>query len=100
MIRGVLQSKEVTMSQVTPEELTEINSLREKLSVVVSETGQMSLQLQLLEEDVIELKNKIQDQGKLFKTLLEEEQQLINRLSEKYGTGSINFETGEFTPER
>jgi hypothetical protein len=100
MIRGVLQPKEVIMPQVTPEELTEINSLREKLSVIVSETGEMSLQLQLLEEDVIELKNKIQDQGKLFKTLLDEEQQLINRLSEKYGTGSINFETGEFTPER
>jgi predicted nuclease with TOPRIM domain len=88
------------MAEVTKEELSEITSLREKLSTVVSESGQLSLQIQLLETDVAELKSKLQEQGNLFKSLLEEEQQLINRLSEKYGTGSINFETGEFTPER
>ena len=88
------------MSEVTKEELAEIDSLREKLSTVVSETGQISLQVQLLEADITELKSKLQEQGNLFKKLLDEEQQLINRLSEKYGTGSIDFETGEFTPDR
>jgi hypothetical protein len=88
------------MAEVTKEELIEINSLREKLSTVVSETGQISLQVQLLEADITELKSKLQEQGNLFKKLLDEEQQLINRLSEKYGTGSIDFETGEFTPDR
>ena len=88
------------MAEITKDELNEINVLRDKLATVVSETGQFQLQVEMLELDVAELKSKIGEQAKLFKSLLAEEQQLINRLSEKYGVGSINFETGEFTPER
>ena len=95
-----MYTKEVIMAEITKDELNEINVLRDKLATVVSETGQFQLQVEMLELDVAELKSKIGEQAKLFKSLLAEEQQLINRLSEKYGVGSINFETGEFTPER
>ena len=87
------------MAEITGEELNEINVLRNKLATVVSDTGQFTLQVEMLETDLAELKLKISEQAKLFKSLLEEEQILIKRLSEKYGSGSINFETGEFTPE-
>lgn len=87
------------MAEITSEELNEINVLRNKLATVVSDTGQFTLQVEMLETDIAELKLKISEQAKLFKGLLEEEQTLIKRLSEKYGPGSINFETGEFTPE-
>ena len=90
---------EVIMAEITGEELNEINVLRNKLATVVSDTGQFTLQVEMLETDLAELKLKISEQAKLFKSLLEEEQILIKRLSEKYGSGSINFETGEFTPE-
>jgi hypothetical protein len=88
------------MAEITKDELNEINVLRDKLATVVSDTGQFQLQVEMLELDIAELKLKIGEQAKLFKSLLTEEQDLINRLSEKYGVGSINFETGEFTPER
>lgn len=88
------------MNKVTDEELSEITSLRTKLASVMTETGQTALQLQLLESDVLELKNRMSEQTKTFKQLIDEEEKLITRLSEKYGTGSINFETGEFTPDR
>ena len=88
------------MAEITKEELNEINVLREKLATVVSDTGQFQLQVELLKSDIAELNTKIGEQAKLFKSLLDEEQQLINRLSEKYGVGSINFDTGEFTPEK
>ena len=88
------------MAEITKDELNEINVLRDKLATVVSDTGQFQLQVEMLELDVAELRLKIGEQAKLFKSLLTEEQNLINRLSEKYGVGSINFETGEFTPER
>ena len=88
------------MAEITKDELKEINVLRDKLATVVSDTGQFQLQVEMLELDIAELKLKIGEQAKLFKSLLTEEQDLINRLSEKYGVGSINFETGEFTPER
>jgi dsDNA-specific endonuclease/ATPase MutS2 len=88
------------MSQITTEELNEINTLRTKLATLVSDAGQTTLQLQLLEQDVVELKTKLTEQTTTFKNLLEEEQKLVKRLSDKYGTGSIDFETGEFTPDR
>ena len=95
-----MYTKEVIMAEITKDELNEINVLRDKLATVVSDTGQFQLQVEMLELDIAELKLKIGEQAKLFKSLLTEEQDLINRLSEKYGVGSINFETGEFTPER
>ena len=74
--------------------------MRNKLATVVSDSGQLTLQIQLLQADIVELNEKLSEQTKLFKGLLEEEQVLIKGLSEKYGAGQINFETGEFTPEK
>jgi len=71
-----------------------------KLSTVVSEAGQVSLQISLLENDVRDLKLKLVNHTDTFKSLLDEEQALVKRLSTQYGTGSINFETGEFTEEQ
>ncbi len=88
------------MSQISNEELEEISVLRNKLATVVSDSGQLALQKQLLESDIVELNDKLGEQTKLFKDLLQEEQVLIKRLSDKYGAGQINFETGEFTPEK
>jgi hypothetical protein len=53
----------------------------------------------LLQEDVKQLETTISEQTLVFQELLQQEQKLVKRLSEKYGTGSIDFETGEFTPE-
>ena len=87
------------MSQVTVEELDEINSLKTQLVTVVNEVGQATLRLEILKADVEELTTKISQKSVEFKGLLAEEEALIKRLSDKYGAGSINFETGEFTPE-
>jgi TolA-binding protein len=88
------------MSEIAKEDLEEISILRNKLATVVSDSGQLSLQIQLLQSDIVELNEKLSEQTKVFKGLLEEEQVLLKRLSEKYGAGQINFETGEFTPEK
>jgi TolA-binding protein len=88
------------MSEITKEDLEQISILRNKLATVVSDSGQLSLQIQLLQSDIVELNEKLSEQTKVFKGLLEEEQVLLKRLSEKYGAGQINFETGEFTPEK
>lgn len=88
------------MTQILKEEIEEINILRNKLATIVSESGQLTLQIQLLQSDIVELNQKLSEQTKVFKGLLQEEQILIKRLSDKYGAGSIDFETGEFTPEK
>ena len=88
------------MAEITKEDLEQISNLRNKLATVVSESGQLTLQIQLLQSDIVELNEKLSEQTKVFKGLLQEEQELLKRLSEKYGAGQINFETGEFTPEK
>ena len=87
------------MATIEQAELQEINELRTKLANVVSDTGQTTLQIQLMTSDIEALQSKLKEQTEQFKELLSTEQNLVNRLLEKYGTGSINFETGEFTPE-
>ena len=88
------------MSKITETELEEVNVLRSKLSTTIGEVGQATLQFNLLKIEQQELEKRIEDGTKVFQSLLAEEQKLVNRLSEKYGVGSINFETGEFTSEK
>jgi len=88
------------MSVLEAQDFKEVSDLRGKLSTVVNEVGQYQLQVELLKLDITDLQKKISEQSSLFKTLLEKEEELIKRLSEKYGAGSIYFETGEFTPEK
>jgi hypothetical protein len=88
------------MSKITDEDLKEISDLRTKINEVIGESGQLFLQIKLLEEDVKSLKDTLEQQTAQFKKFIVDEQNLVKRLSEKYGVGSINFETGEFTPEK
>lgn len=88
------------MSKIEESELKEINELRTKLASVITETGQYALRIDLLKSDINTLTDKVSKNSEEFKKLLEGEEVLIKRLSEKYGVGSIDFETGEFTPEK
>jgi hypothetical protein len=88
------------MTQIlTQDELGEVNTLRNKLMGLVQDVGETALQIELLTEDLDGLKASLVEKRTQYKTLLSEEQALVNRFLEKYGAGSINFETGEFTPE-
>jgi hypothetical protein len=87
------------MVKITEDELREINELRSKLSNIVGEVGNSTLQIKMLQEDIKQLELTIAQQTTLFQEQLDAETKLVKRLSEKYGVGSINFETGEFTQE-
>ncbi len=83
------------MKKVTEEELTQIQKLRESLFDIITSIGELTLnkyvtetQLQTIEEDIKEQKNK-------FSEFQEKERVLFEQLQQKYGTGNINFETGE-----
>jgi pyridoxal biosynthesis lyase PdxS len=87
------------MVKITDDELREINELRSTLSNIVGEVGNSTLQIKMLQEDIKQLELAIAQQTLLFQEQLDAETKLVKRLSEKYGVGSINFETGEFTQE-
>ena len=88
------------MASIETTDLAEINELRAKLGRVVTKSGELSLQIKLLRTEIKDSEAQLEEQALQFKDLLNAEQELVKRLLEKYGTGSIDFETGEFTPEK
>jgi len=83
----------------TEEELKSITDIRNGNSRIISELGQVELQLFLVNEELEklqEMKSTLQIQ---FKNLQAEEAELVGSLNEKYGIGTVDINTGEFVPE-
>ena len=75
----------------TKEELKSLQDLQTTYQQITLAFGQLSVSKLALEERESNLKNALADtKGK--------ESELANSLTEKYGKGSLNIETGEFTP--
>ena len=77
--------------QLLQEELQQVQVIQQKNQSVVTEFGQ----IELLKLD---LKNRVDNAKAYLKELREEEKTLSEFLEQKYGKGTINSETGEFTP--
>lgn len=69
--------------QLTPEELQQVKSLQEQ-------SQQVTIQLGTLEIKKMQLKDQI-------KNLQQQEEQLAKSLSDKYGNGTLDIDTGKLT---
>ena len=73
------------------QEMEKLRQLQEKSAIVTNELGQiemMKLQLDARREDILTL----------YEEMKAEEMDFGRELSEKYGDGTINPDTGEFLP--
>ena len=86
--------------KLTDEELSSVKGLREEILGVISTVGQLKLTHDLIEEDLNTTKTRLLEQSQKYKELLGKEKQLIDELLKKYGMGSLDIETGVFTPEQ
>ena len=75
----------------TEEELMTLKTIRSKSQEATLKCGQLYLSKLRLEEQEKFLQNQI-------KELEQEETQIAQQLTNKYGKGSIDIDTGEFTP--
>ena len=75
----------------TPEEIQEIHELQQLYTTVVTQAGQVHLE----EITLHERKGQVEAN---FGEVKRKEQEILSNLNTKYGEGSINLETGEFTP--
>ena len=75
----------------TPEEIQEIQNLQQLYTAVVNQAGQVHLE----EITLHERKGQVEAN---FEEVKRKEQEILSNLNTKYGQGSINLETGEFTP--
>jgi len=75
---------------LTQEELNALREIDNKQSNLIIQLGQIEYQIALLENQKVNLKNSILQVEK-------ENTDLGKILTEKYGNGNINLETGEIT---
>ena len=69
--------------QLTPEELQQVKSLQEQ-------SQQVTIQLGTLEIKKMQLKN-------IISQLQQQEEQIAKTLSDKYGNGTLDIDTGKLT---
>ena len=77
--------------QFTNEEITQLRSLQAKFNNATIQFGQLKISQLKLEESETILKKALAE-------LENEETVLAKSLTEKYGKGSLDIETGTFTP--
>ena len=80
-------------TKFTEEEIKSITDLQSKTQAVVFQLGQLKLSEMQLEDRLKELKQALTN-------IESEETTLAEGFSKKYGVGSLNIETGEFTPNK
>jgi oligoribonuclease NrnB/cAMP/cGMP phosphodiesterase (DHH superfamily) len=86
------------MAQLTQEELQQIRDLQSKYNQTLFEIGVAEAQRLALVEQVEKRESDKKSLLSDLATIEQKENELIKSLQEKYGTGSINPETGDITP--
>jgi hypothetical protein len=77
--------------KLTQEELSQIETVKQKSQAIIQELGQ----IELLKLD---LESRKDNAVTFLQELKQEEKELAQALEAAYGKGTINLEKGEFTP--
>ena len=90
-------SEEVKFSE---EELKEVKGIQDEYFEIQNEYGQISVARLKISKQLDEL-NKVEEQLEdRFEKNETSEKDFINKITEKYGDGSLNPETGVFIPNK
>jgi hypothetical protein len=76
--------------QLTPEELSRLQEGNNKVADIVTSLGQIEVQMSLLKDN----KRSLLDN---FLQTQQDQNQLAQELTQKYGDGTIDMTSGEFT---
>lgn len=82
----------------TEEEMKSIQQIQQEYQNKVMQLGQLELEKIVFnqkQEQLFKLEDDIRAE---FKILQDKEKQLVDALNVKYGVGTLNPQTGEFTP--
>jgi len=78
--------------KLTEEEIQSLQDLNSRQAGLINALGQLEYQMTLMEANKASLKERIQ--------VIETENRTLGQaLTEKYGSGNLNLETGEITTE-
>jgi len=77
----------------TEDELKQVQSIQKSYANVQNQFGQLKLAQIRLDEQEVELEESLTQ-------IQQEEQKFLDGITKKYGQGSLNPETGVFTPNK
>lgn len=76
--------------KLTSEELSQLQDLNNKVADIVTSLGQIEIQISLLQKNKESLLAS-------FSQIQQDQDQLATELTQKYGDGTIDINSGEFT---
>ena len=82
----------------TEDELKSLKDLQETYGKVQADFGALKVRRLVLDQQLEELDNAEEAVHKAYTDNQETERKLVEELNKKYGPGSLNPETGVFTP--
>jgi hypothetical protein len=77
----------------TEEEMSQIQGIQQSYANIQNQFGQLKMAQIRLDEQEVELEESL-------KSIQTEEKKFLDGITEKYGEGSLNSETGVFTPNK
>jgi hypothetical protein len=83
--------------KLNADDVTAINSLRDEFQEVYNVIGLLSVDEKSLELQLEHVKQEVRNKFESFKQLRIQEEELMSKLKEQYGDGSINLAEGTFT---
>jgi chromosome segregation ATPase len=86
------------MAKLTQEEIQQIKELQQKYDQTEFELGSLEAQIIVLNAQIDKLNEEKRNLVSDLNTVGKKESELVKSLQEKYGTGSIDVESGEITP--
>ena len=94
-----LQEKQSEI-KFTEEELTQVQNIQKSYADTTNKFGQLSLAKLRLEEQELSLAKEHEALTETFNKIQSDEQKFLDEITKKYGQGSLNPETGVFTPNK
>jgi len=82
----------------TTEELDKIKKLRDDNARLIQDMGQVEIEFLVLNNRIDLLSETKEKLTGDFKSLQQQEKDLVKELNEKYGTGTVDIASGEFIP--
>ena len=83
------------IKDLLPEEIVELKDYSSSYSKLVNNLGELDLQIHELENKIEELKTERSYSYNDYKSLKVKNEELTNKLINKYGEGKINLDTGK-----
>ena len=84
----------------TDEELKEVQSLRDRMSKLVANFGELKLEQILHEQKANNIKKADEDLNNEYSNIQTKEMELVKVFNEKYGRGTLDLDSGTFTPAK